>query len=525
MANRIFAAFLGTGNYEPCAYVYNSMEAEQTRYVQVALLNIFCKDFTEKDKIRIFVTKGAKAQHWEPTDGSDGLKKEIDALQMKADIKAVDIPDGDSEERLWEIFTKVYDEFDENASIIFDMTHAFRSLPLFGMTVINYSHYLKNTTLEGIYYGAFEAGGKKTGKAPVFNLTPAFDLMTWTSAANSFTKYGVTEELCKRIRWNKSQIESANQLSNSIKEMESTLNYMRGNQIVSGQVFDNCRKNIDKYKETEGIPALSPILDKVNEKISEFKTNEPLNFIHAVQWYIDHSMPAEALSMMKEGAITYLLKQNGQDYTDWDLRDVLGRRLGFGGKQFSYDNIAYVRKKPKNLKSGASDEEKAKYESELKKYNKRFEELKDIVENIMKSGEAKEANKIVNNINTYRNDIDHCGFDKNKSPEAFDKKIRKTFEEMTALFMPEYVPNSKNGLSGQYEEAAKQPENVGKKNSEAEIPTGDVVVYRQDVPTDSQNRENLPVKPEPPKQATGCAVFLFAAAAVGLSLFSIAMFL
>ena len=116
MSNRTFLAFLGTGNYQPCTYKYKD-KSEKSKYIQIALLKIFCSDFDENDKIRIFVTKSAGFTHWEPNNGSDGLKKEIDALGMRADVKAVDIPDGESEEKLWEIFQAVYDEIDENTSI------------------------------------------------------------------------------------------------------------------------------------------------------------------------------------------------------------------------------------------------------------------------------------------------------------------------------------------------------------------------------------------------------------------------
>lgn len=405
MANRIFAAFLGKLNYDPCIYEYCGKEAEKTKYIQVALLKIFCKDFSEDDKIRIFVTEDAKSTHWEPSEGSYGLKKEIESLQMKADIKAIDIPDGDSEERLWEIFKKVYDEFDENASIIFDITNGFRSFPLFAMTIINYSHYLKNTTLEGIYYGAFEAGGKQTGKAPIFNITPAFDLMDWTSAANSFTKYGVADELCNKIGEKKELTDSASGLSDSIKAMVRNINYSRGVQIFHGQLFTDCIKKIRKYKSTDAdtvTPVLVPILDKVEEKICRFKCQNELNFIPAVQWYIDHAMPAAAISMIKEGVVAYLLRKSGSNYKDVQLRLVLGKRLAYV-PEYSY-----------------KDNEK-RYENK--------------VENIMQMKCAKVLKPIVESFTDFRNDIDHCGFDKSpKNPDDLDAGIREAFAKLKRAF-------------------------------------------------------------------------------------------
>lgn len=490
MSNRTFLAFLGTGGYQPCTYKYED-KAEKSKYIQIALLKIFCSDFDENDKIRIFVTKRARSVHWEPADGSDGLKKEIDALGMRADVKAVDIPDGESETKLWDIFQAVFDEIDENSSIIFDMTHAYRSLPMFGMTVINYAHYLKNTTLKGIYYGAYEAGGQETGVAPIFDLTPAFDLMTWTTAANSFTKYGVTEELCKRIEWNQQQIASATNLSKSIKDMEITLNYMRGNKIISGEVFDNCRNSIGEYKNSESvknIPPLSPILDKVDEKIIEFQLNTPLNFVYAVQWYVDHSMPAEALSMLKEGTVTYLLKNNGLDYTNKDLRGVLGERLAF----------------VENRSNGRV----VKFDYELSPKRKA---CKTDIENVMSSEEANNLKSVIESMNFCRNDIDHCGFDKNNSAEDIDKKIASAAKKLHKIFGLKY-PLKHNTVSTN--SFPKEKKEIIRPASEPSEKSG--------LPANTGKNEIQKAA----KQSTGCAVVLFViAAALGLSVFSIAMFL
>jgi len=407
MSNRTFLAFLGTGGYQPCTYKYEG-KAETSKYIQIALLKIFCSDFDENDKIRIFVTKRARSVHWEPEDGSDGLKKEIDALGMKADVKAVDIPDGESEIKLWDIFQAVYDEIDEKTSIIFDMTHAFRSLPMFGMTVINYAHYLKNTTLEGIYYGAYEAIDNTTGAAPIFDLTPAFDLMAWTSAANSFTKYGITEELCKRIEWNPAQIESADTLANSIRTMEETLTYMRGRQIVEGQVFDDCKKQIKQYKTSESkkIPPLSKILSEVNKKICNFENKESrpsnLNFVRAVEWYLDHSMPAEALTMLKEGMAPYLLEKHS---------DMCERYMSQGNereKRLRYN--ALLRLLNERLGSDKPDER-----SDCRKpvtvcfdWGKADDNAKYIVRSIVEK--EPKLKFLVEKVKKCRDQIDHCGF-------------------------------------------------------------------------------------------------------------------
>ena len=175
---------------------------------------------------------------------------------------------------------------------------------------------------------------------------------------------------------------------------------------MEGNIFQNCIEKIDIYKEDKSInPALPPILDKVTKKIEKFKTNSVLNFIPALEWYIEHDMPAEALSMMKEGIVSYLLVENNLNYKDSLLRLVFGQRLSYKG-------------------TSSFDYKKTKIESK-----------KEIIEEIMNQENTKELKSIIESFNSFRNDIDHCGFGEGaRNPENLQKELKKAFEKIKTFF-------------------------------------------------------------------------------------------
>ena len=72
----------------------------------------------------------------------------------------VGIPGGSSVEEFWEIFETVNEHIPEEAEIVFDVTHSFRSLPLIMSVLLNYLEVVKGTKLVGCYYGAFEVLGR-----------------------------------------------------------------------------------------------------------------------------------------------------------------------------------------------------------------------------------------------------------------------------------------------------------------------------------------------------------------------------
>ena len=125
-------------------------------------------------------------------------------------------------------------------------------------------------------------------------------------------------------------------LSDSILTVSRNINYSRGLRIMEGNIFQNCIDKINRYKDDNNInPALTPILETVTNKIKDFENNSVLNFLPAVEWYIEHDMPAEALSMMKEGIVSYLLAKNELNYKDSQLRLLLGKRMSYA-KEYKY---------------------------------------------------------------------------------------------------------------------------------------------------------------------------------------------
>ena len=88
----------------------------------------------------------------------DGLKQQFrEEFGDRIPISAVLIPQGSDTEEMMEIFQTIYKMVSFGEEIVFDVTHSFRSIPFLAASVLNYAKTMKNCSLRGIYYGAFEA--------------------------------------------------------------------------------------------------------------------------------------------------------------------------------------------------------------------------------------------------------------------------------------------------------------------------------------------------------------------------------
>ena len=66
-------SFLGSNTYNKCTYKYVQSErgknkSYNTYFIQEALTEIMCKDWTEDDEVIIFLTNKAKKENYYPND-------------------------------------------------------------------------------------------------------------------------------------------------------------------------------------------------------------------------------------------------------------------------------------------------------------------------------------------------------------------------------------------------------------------------------------------------------------------------
>src|SRR5690606_32839824 len=216
MGRKVFLSFLGTNNYLNCNYFEEGSpenKVSDVKYVQEALIKMYCQDLHDNDVVLLFLTE--KAEHrnfWDngqynrATDKYDGENeglharlKRLNDVGQRFDLKHKRIKEGFSQQEIWSIFDSVADEFQEGDEVIFDITHAFRFLPMLGVVLMNYLKTTKNVKVKGIHYGAFEKLGVqaevnkldiKDRNAPVLNLNTLLEFQSWTSAVNSFFKFG-----------------------------------------------------------------------------------------------------------------------------------------------------------------------------------------------------------------------------------------------------------------------------------------------------------------------------------------------
>jgi len=394
MSRKVFLSFLGASNYANTIYKDpKEIIGFETRFVQEATIRKYCNEYDESSKIYILTTDKALG-NWD----NDGLKTCLDKINLRCSIENIQIPDGNSTEEIWDIFETIFHLLKDEDELIFDITHGFRTLPMLNMVLINYAKLLKKVSISGIYYGAFEAGDKIT--TPIWNLIEFVSLQDWTNAAQMFLQAGSYKQLFKLLeKYNLEGISSLNDFTGEILTNRSIAINEGSSAINTVALLNN--------SELKMPSAFKPISNLVKSKIENFKENDILNGLRAIQWCIDNNLTQQGITIMAEFVPTYVLNKIGEDFVNKLNRNTISSLLSLNNpNNFEFSDIKEVKEIQEMLVFKASQ-------------INGFKELRK---------------RHISITNNFRNDINHGGYNSDPSHHSiFENDLRDKFEKLKAV--------------------------------------------------------------------------------------------
>lgn len=289
----------------------------------------------------------------------------------------------------FKIFMDFQKEIQPGDEIYLDITHGFRSIPLFMYLMIDLIQTLRkedSIQVSGIYYGMLDAIDPIHGYAPVVDLKPFFELTQWTKGIYEFTNYGNVDllvELLDDVDL-KETLKNISDLANLnfIKELRSQVDRLRGllNKTQTAQpiMFDHVKPKIVNFVEFfKGI-----------DSDAKFQ-------FRLAEWFYQHGRYANCLICLTESMVT---------------------------------QIAYI-----YIKSG----EKINY----KFYTDRKTLEKELLEKVMLTDndrDFQDAGKLFSYIKDIRNNAAHAGFLDNIDNQKIISELGRNIKEIYHLyFSPE----------------------------------------------------------------------------------------
>lgn len=430
--SKVYISFLGTNDYTECIYGEGlGADIAPVRFVQETTLKHFAKKAVKSDRAYIFLTTDARKKNWEDNGQWDrekkcpkqcqGLKSRIDSMNLPFHVNGVDIPEGHTEEQVWCIFEIIYNVLEHGDEVVFDITHAFRSIPMLAIIILNYSKLLKNIKLLSIHYGAFEALGPvwevrnmplENRIAPLLDLTPLATLSDWATAVDRFLCTGDAKAVSALARQAAApvmaQSKGKDTAASAVKNIAEALDYFsrqlstcRGPEIVNSVKF--VKRALSENMTVDFVRPLVPLLQHVEKQVYAFNGDSTQDGIQAARWCMNHGMIQQGFTILQETIVSFIVKQCGRDEFCLNQRTIVSSLVGV-------------------LLKGTPE---SKWEGKLK--NKEFADQVAEYREIIKQQPF--IAKIWQELTDCRNDMNHAGYRKQKlSHKKFEPKLNNLIE-------------------------------------------------------------------------------------------------
>jgi len=266
-------------------------------------------------------------------------------------LEAVEIPEGRAEADLWAIFDRVASVVNDGDTILLDVTHAFRSIPMIVLTVAAYLRRTKNVTVERIFYGAYEAREpprnppQPEDRAPVFDLTPLLDLLDWLAGAEALLERGDAQTLAERMeqthrrlwRDRSAKPEHLYKVARKLQNLSRAIHLSRPVDVMRTAhellfLLDKAQDEFRRWAQPFAV-----IVEKVRNEVTPLAYEEPQRLdvenlrkqLALVKYYLEKGLTVQAITLAREWVVSWAVLQRRQgDWRDRDQRKKAEKALG-----------------------------------------------------------------------------------------------------------------------------------------------------------------------------------------------------
>jgi CRISPR-associated DxTHG motif protein len=385
-------SFLGPTDYKTVTYTYRDREFT-TRLFPEALFHFF----PDLQQLYVFAT---------PTVQSHPNLAQLRERVPPDRLTVVPIPEGHTEEELWDIFSALTEVVAEREEVVFDITHSFRSIPFLTFLAAAYLRAARRARIRAVVYGAYEARPKDDpGPRPVFDLTPFVSLLDWLAATNQFIHTGDAQYLARLLRQ-----EGAARRSGALKHAGETLEPFSLAVMLCRplEVMRDAGRMENMLKRAANDMAqwarpFTVMADRIQAEYGKYNLPDPIGDVAAslrhqlsiIRWYAEHGQIIQAVTLAREWVVTAVgMQLQGSFILATDERERIERGLS------GLCRVAQGRSSP--------------------------DDLNEVGRALQSWPEAQAIRDLWNQLSTVRNDLDHAGMKPGPMKAA---TLRRTTQE------------------------------------------------------------------------------------------------
>lgn len=292
--------------------------------------------------------------------------------------------------------------------LIVDVTHSFRSLPIYIMQLLIFLKNIKKVKISKIYYGMFEMR-TELGYAPIVDLSSILSVNDWIIGAYNFIEFGNTYKIAELLQNDHSG--NYEVIANTAKKFADVknLNCIKEFRSRLSSLSPLCNK--DNLPEL-GKEVIAPVMEKFTKRFPPNLKQSVFQFRMA-DWHYSHHNYGYALTLIVEAIVTYCCEIYFAGTGTKELETLIKNKETRDLIKDALNEKTYVEdKKYQALVDGVSErlrfhietDDNSSYSAFLSNWKTTNTDRNDIVHNIMRDDRSYE--KIIEdlgrNINYFR---------------------------------------------------------------------------------------------------------------------------
>lgn len=270
------------------------------------------------------------------------------------------------------LFVDAMEYLQDGDEIYLDITHSFRSLPLFATTAISFIKDISNKNIEikGIYYGMFEVSKEMNNTVPIVDLSYINEMQNWIKGAYSFTHFGNGNLLASLLK-NKNK-----NVSEKLEEFTKFLSMNFIHEVKTQISILTNLSNSDNYDLPEKL-IIPKAFKSFSKRFQSLKKVSEYQFELSV-WHRENSNYALAYLCLIEAIVTHICEQERFDEQCQDSRnqakDIIHKNSKYI-KEYEIFRIANKYRKNAAHLIGNTHQKSSKAVQELEKFQKDFNKI------------------------------------------------------------------------------------------------------------------------------------------------------
>ncbi|GAB6078196.1 TIGR02221 family CRISPR-associated protein [Hydrogenobaculum acidophilum] len=300
---KILMGIIGGGKYQITRYSFEGQEFE-TNYVIDALKEVIKPD-------RIFII-GTESSNWGLVD------------EKLSSYEKLIVPLGANEQDFWEMFRIITSiDVKEEDELYVDITHGFRSIPLFINTALSFLSKIKSVKIKAIYYGAYEV---KDDIKPIIDIYPIIELNDWIEAFSVYKEYKDASKFSGLLE---KKSKDASKYQKMLQTYSALFGFTAINQYI--EYSKNISEEFEKMSLEPSLKAIEFLKEDLKRISNMFSHEKPYeNYLELAELYYKSNRFHQSLVVLTQTIVECALNKLGivlEDSNRINLESLIVKHL------------------------------------------------------------------------------------------------------------------------------------------------------------------------------------------------------